>query len=59
MVEITVIEEKPQLVAGMRRKGHYRQIAEMLGTLFEYAMSHKAIFVGHPLIYVTKRALKR
>ena len=48
-MEITVIEEKPQLVAGMRRKGHYREIAEMLPSLFEYAMSHKAIVVGHPL----------
>jgi hypothetical protein len=59
MAEITVIDEKPQLVAGMRRKGHYREIAEMLASLFEYAMSCKAIIVGHPLFYITKRALRR
>ena len=49
MTEITVIDEKPHLVAGMRRKGHYKEIAEMLPSLFEYIMSQKAIIVGHPL----------
>lgn len=58
MVEITVIDEKPQLVAGLRRKGHYREIAEMLGTLFEYAMSHKAIFVGHPLYLCHEKSVE-
>ena len=59
MAEITVVDEKPQLVAGMRRKGRYREIAEMLASLFEYAMSYKAIIVGHPFFYITKRALRR
>lgn len=49
MTEITVIDEKPHLVAGMRRKGHYKEIAKMLPSLFEYIMSKKAIIVGHPL----------
>jgi effector-binding domain-containing protein len=49
MIEITVIEEKPQLVVGMRRRGHYREIAEMIPTLFKYAVGHDAKIVGHPL----------
>ena len=48
MIEITVIEEKPQLVVGMRRRGHYRDIAEMIPTLFKYAVGHGAKIVGHP-----------
>lgn len=47
MIEIASLE--PQLVIGMRRKGRYKEIAEMLPRLFAYAMSHKAIFTGPPL----------
>jgi effector-binding domain-containing protein len=49
MIEITIIEEKPQLVAGMRRRGHYKEIAKMLPALFEYAMCQGAIIAGPPL----------
>jgi len=49
MIEISVVDEKPQLVAGMRRSGHYKEIAKMLPALFEYAMSHGAIIAGPPL----------
>ncbi|HOU70759.1 MAG: GyrI-like domain-containing protein [Methanothrix sp.] len=49
MTEIALVNEKPQLVAGMRRKGHYKEIAEMLPNLFEYAMSHNAVISGPPL----------
>ena len=59
MTEITVVDEKPQLVAGMRRKGHYREIAEMLPSLFQYVMSQKAIIVGHPLFLCLKLALRK
>jgi effector-binding domain-containing protein len=48
MIEISVVDEKPQLVAGMRRKGHYKEIAKMLPALFEYAMSQAAIIAGPP-----------
>jgi hypothetical protein len=30
MIEISVVDEKPQLVAGMRRRGDYKEIAKML-----------------------------
>jgi effector-binding domain-containing protein len=48
MNEITLVEEKPQLVAGMRRRGHYREIAKMLPALFEYAISQGAVISGPP-----------
>lgn len=48
MIEISVVDEKPQLVAGMRRRGHYKEIAVMLPALFEYAMSQAAIIAGPP-----------
>jgi len=59
MVEVTLIDEKPQLVAGMRRKGHYREIAEMLATLFEHALNHKAIIVGHPLYLCHEKSVEK
>ncbi len=49
MFEITIVEEKPQLVAGMRRRGHYKEIAKMLPALFEYVMSQGAVIAGPPL----------
>lgn len=49
MNEITIVDEKPQHVAGMRRKGHYKEIAKMLPALFEYAMSQGAVIAGPPL----------
>lgn len=49
MIEMTVVDEKPQLVAGMRRRGRYKEIAKMLPALFEYAMSCAAIIAGPPL----------
>lgn len=49
MTEIQTVDEKPRLVAGMRRRGHYKEIAPMLGALFEYVLSQKAIIAGPPL----------
>ena len=49
MIEISVVDEKTQLVAGMRRRGHYKEIAKMIPALFEYIVSRDAIIVGPPL----------
>lgn len=49
MNEISIVEEKPMLVAGMRQRGHYKEIAKMLPDLFEYAMGQRAIIMGPPL----------
>lgn len=49
MFEITIVEEKPKLVVGMRRRAHYKEIARMLPHLFEYALSHGARIAGPPM----------
>jgi len=49
MNEISIVEEKPLLVAGMRQRGHYKEIAEMLPALFEYIVGQRAIIAGPPL----------
>jgi len=35
--EVTVVDVQPQLVAGIRKRGHYREIAELLPRLYKYA----------------------
>ena len=37
MIDISVIQEKPKMVVGIRKSGHYREMAVMLPQLFEYA----------------------
>lgn len=48
MEEITVVSVKPQLVAGIRKKGYYREIAELLPRLYEYAAKKGAKFTAPP-----------
>ena len=48
MIGISVVDEKPQLVAGMRRRGHYKEIAKMFPALFEYIVSRGAVIAGPP-----------
>ena len=49
MEEVTVVDVKPQLVAGIRKRGHYREIAELLPKLYEYATKEGAKFTEPPL----------
>lgn len=49
MHEISIIDERPRLVVGDRKRGHYKEIAVMLPRLFEYALSQKARIVGPPM----------
>ncbi len=49
MEEITVIKEKPRLVVGMRRRGHYKDISVLLPQLFGYASSQSARIAGPPM----------
>lgn len=58
MNEITLVEEKPQLVAGMRRRGHYKEIAKMLPALFEYAISQRAVIAGPPLYIMHEKSVE-
>ena len=47
--EVTVVDVKPQLVAGIRQRGHYRKIAELLPKLYEYAAKKDAKFTAPPV----------
>ncbi len=49
MGEVTVVDVKPQLVAGIRKRGHYREIAELLPRLYEYAAKKGAKFTAPPI----------
>ena len=49
MEEVTVVDVKPQLVAGIRKRGHYREIAELLPRLYEYATKKGARFTAPPV----------
>ena len=49
MEEVTVVDVKPQLVAGIRKKGYYREIAELLAKLYEYAAKKGAKFTAPPI----------
>lgn len=51
MAEITVVEVKPQLVLGMRKRGRYSEIATILPHLFEFALG-KGIQIRGPPIFV-------
>ncbi|MCJ7444772.1 MAG: hypothetical protein MUO26_09630 [Methanotrichaceae archaeon] len=46
MDDISVIEEKPKLVVGIRKRGYYKEIAIILPQLFEYVMNRGAKISG-------------
>jgi len=48
MERIKIINLEPQLVIGVRKKGYYREIAEILPRLYEYASKKGAVFSGMP-----------
>jgi AraC family transcriptional regulator len=49
MYEISIVDERPRLVVGTRKRGHYKEIAVMLPQLFEYAISQNARIAGPPM----------
>ncbi|MCJ7614719.1 GyrI-like domain-containing protein [Candidatus Bathyarchaeota archaeon] len=49
MGDVTVVDVEPQLVAGIRKRGHYREIAELLPRLYAYAAKKGAIFTDPPI----------
>ena len=49
MSDITVVEVKPQLVLGMKKRGRYEEIATMLPKVFEFAVEKKAQIQGPPI----------
>ena len=53
MYEIEVVKEAPKLVAGMRKPGHYREIAKMLPALFD---EYEAMLTDAPASSSSRRA---
>jgi len=49
MGEITVVDVEPLLVAGIRKRGYYREIAELLPKIYGYAAKKGAKFTGPPI----------
>ena len=49
MEEIRVVEVKPQLVLGMRKKGPYGTIAIMIQQLCEFAFTREVQMMGPPI----------
>jgi len=49
MSEITIVDIKPQIVLGIRKRGQYSLIAELLLQIFKYAMENGAQIQGHPI----------
>jgi AraC family transcriptional regulator len=49
MEEITIVTVPPQTVLGIRKRGHYRQIAELLPEIAIYAMEKGIPITGPPV----------
>ncbi|MFA5249599.1 MAG: GyrI-like domain-containing protein [Candidatus Paceibacterota bacterium] len=49
MEEIKITDLRTKLVLGMRRRGSYSEITDMIGALCQYAFSKDAAMVGSPI----------
>lgn len=49
MEEISLVDVPTQKVIGIRKKGKYELIAQLLPQIYEYAMARKAEFAGPPI----------
>jgi AraC family transcriptional regulator len=49
MNEIAVVEVPPQIVLSLRTRGRYRNIADMVPQVFEYAFTHGIDIAGPPV----------
>ncbi len=58
MDEIIVVEVETQKVVGMRKKGKYELIAQLLPKVYEYAASHGAQFSGPPIFICHERTVE-
>ncbi len=48
MNEVSVVEVKPHVVIGMRKRGTYAEIGPMIMKVYEYAAAQKADIQGRP-----------
>jgi len=56
MEEITIVTTPTQTVLGIRKKGHYRQIAELLPEIAIYAMEKGIPLTGPPVFLCRERS---
>lgn len=49
MDEVTVVDVSDQIVLGLRRKGSYRMITDLIPEVFQYAMENGAQLLGGPV----------
>ena len=62
MEDISIIQVDTQKVLGIRQKGKYQLIAELLPQIFEYAMQNKVKVIGPPMFIcheLTKEDVKK
>jgi len=58
MEEITVVDIPEQKVLGIRKRGKYQMIAELLPQLFQYAVSKGAQFMGPPMFVCHEKGVE-
>ncbi len=62
MADVTLVEVPSQLMLGVRRRGHYSDIAAAIGEVAQYAMAHGAQLCGGPVALIhelgTEAAMK-
>ncbi len=56
MEDVTIVTIPPQTVLGIRKKGHYRQIAELLPEIAIYAMENNIAITGPPVFMCHERS---
>ena len=49
MEEVSIVEAKPQIVLGMRKRGHYSEIGEMIPKICDFAVSEEIRITGPPV----------
>jgi len=49
MADVTVVDVRAQKVLGMCRRGRYRQMSDMIPTIFQFAQEKGAKIVGRPI----------
>jgi effector-binding domain-containing protein len=58
MEEITIVEVPNQKVIGIRKKGKYELIGQLLPELYQYAASRGAEFTGPPLFICHEKSVE-
>ncbi len=56
MEEVTLVEVPQFQVLGIRKRGHYRIIPELLQRIFEFAMENRVQLAGMPMLLMHERS---